>query len=153
MNPRNFEDLSHLSLLELFRVEAENQTAIITSGLLDLERGTASAQTFEMLMRAAHSFKGAARIANLQAVGRVAHALEDCIVSAQQGNLPPRRPHIDLLFRGLDLLTHLAKLTEANIPRWEAAHGEAIQHFLAAVAQLTGSQPLPAPTPGELPGA
>ena len=48
-----------------------------------------SAGTFagEMLMRAAHSFKGAARIVNLQSAVRVAHAMEDCFALAQQGKL------------------------------------------------------------------
>jgi len=54
MNPHSQEDLSNLSMLELFRAEAENQTSILNSGLLELERGAGSAQTFEALMRAAH---------------------------------------------------------------------------------------------------
>jgi len=37
VNPRNFDDLSNLSMLELFRVEAENQTGVLTGGLLELE--------------------------------------------------------------------------------------------------------------------
>ena len=152
MNPSNFDDLSHLSLLELFRVEAENQTAILTSGLLDLERGSASAQTYEMLMRAAHSLKGAARIVNLQAVVRVAHALEDCFVAFQQGTVELRRTHIDLLFRGLDLLAHLTKLTEDNFPHWEARHGASIKHFLEAVTALPRRTNLLASSQGETSG-
>ena len=37
-------------------------------------------------MRAAHSLKGAARIVGLTVGVRVAHAMEDCFVAAQQGN-------------------------------------------------------------------
>ena len=64
-------------MLELFRVETENQTAILTSSLLELERGPAAANQLEALMRAAHCLKGAARIVNLPASVRVAHAMED----------------------------------------------------------------------------
>ena len=62
MKPRNVEDLSNLSMMELFRVEAENQTAILTSGLLELERNSGAVANLEKLMRAAHSLKGAARL-------------------------------------------------------------------------------------------
>ena len=101
-------------MLELFRVEAENQTAILTSGLLELERGTAAPQQLEMLMRAAHSLKGAARIVNLQTAVRVAHAMEDCFVLAQQGKLELRQRETDLLFRGIDLLGQISKHTETE---------------------------------------
>src|ERR1051325_889432 len=90
---RGFDDLSSLSMLDLFRVEAENQTAIMTSGLLELERGASSAQQLETLMRAAHSLKGAARIVNIQSVVRVAHAMEDCFVAAQHGKLHRSEEH------------------------------------------------------------
>lgn len=119
MSPHQQDDLRNLSMLELFRAEAENQTSILTSGLLELERGTASAQSFESLMRAAHSLKGAARIVNLQPAVRVAHALEDCFVAAQHGKIALRQPQVDVLFQGVDLLALLAKGTEASIARWE----------------------------------
>ncbi|HLH56132.1 MAG TPA: Hpt domain-containing protein, partial [Verrucomicrobiae bacterium] len=114
MNLGPQEDLSSLSMLELFRAEAENQTALLTSGLLELERGQPSSHAFEALMRAAHSLKGAARIVNLQSVVRVAHALEDCFVAAQHGRLHLERPQIDVLLQGVDLLSQLARQIDAT---------------------------------------
>jgi two-component system sensor histidine kinase and response regulator WspE len=133
MNPQKHEELSNLSMLELFRAEAENQTSILTSGLLELERGTASAQAFESLMRAAHSLKGAARIVNLHNAVRVAHALEDCFVAAQNGKLTLRQPQVDVLFQGVDLLGQLAKSTETSMANWEADRSNDIEAFLAAL--------------------
>src|SRR5688572_11182962 len=109
MNRSGHDDLSSLSMLELFRVEAEGQTAALTAGLLELERGNSSdpgtlAPLLESLMRAAHSVKGAARLVNLGAAVRVAHAMEDCFVAAQQGRLQLSQPEIDMLLRGVDLL-------------------------------------------------
>ena len=72
-------------MLELFRVEAENQAAVLTSGLLELERDPGALGPLEPLMRAAHSLKGAARIVNLQAAVRVAHSMEDWFALAQAG--------------------------------------------------------------------
>lgn len=136
MSPHRQHDLSNVSMLELFRAEAENQTAILTSGLLEVERGAASAQAFESLMRAAHSLKGAARIVNLRAAVSVAHALEDCFVAAQHGKISLGQPQIDVLFRGVDLLALLAKGTEASIAAWEAERAEDIEAFLSALAKV-----------------
>src|SRR5512142_2029826 len=116
-------------MLELFRAEAERQTAVLTSGLLELERGTAAPQSLETLMRAAHSLKGAARIVNLEAAVRVAHAMEDCFVAAQQRGLALHEPEIDLLFRGIDLLADIPRRTEATIAAWETDHATEINGF------------------------
>jgi two-component system, chemotaxis family, sensor histidine kinase and response regulator WspE len=133
---RKLDDLSHLPMQELFRVEAEQQMAILTSGLLELERSPAASRHWEMLMRAAHSFKGAARIVNLHSAVRVAHAMEDCFTLAQQGRLELRQPEIDVLLRGIDLLGQISKHTEASIGRWDADHAEEIQQFLETLGSL-----------------
>ena len=140
------QDPSNLPMMELFRAEVENQTAILTNGLLELERGQGAPQQLEVLMRAAHSFKGAARIVDLPAAVHVAHAMEDCFVLAQQGKLILRQPEIDLLFRGVDLLLHISKHTEANIARWETDHADEIREFLNSLVRLTPAGKTPAPS-------
>ena len=100
-------------------------------------------------MRAAHSFKGAARIVNLQTAVRVAHAMEDCFALAQQGKLALRQPEIDLLFRGIDLLGQISKHTEASIARWDADHANELREFLDALASLTPARQTPAPADGQ----
>ena len=82
---------------------------MLTSGLLELERGPERARPWEMLMRAAHSFKGAARIVNLQAAVRVAHVMEDCFALAQQGKLRCASRKLICCFRGVDLLLQISK--------------------------------------------
>ena len=144
MNKRKLSDAANLSMLELFSAEAETQAAILTSGLLELERGHGAPQQLEILMRAAHSFKGAARIVNLQAAVRIAHAMEDCFVLTQQGTLALRQPEIDLLFRGVDLILQLSKCPEATITHWDSEHAEEIGELLNALLALT-----PAPAPGQ----
>jgi two-component system sensor histidine kinase and response regulator WspE len=135
MIPSDADDLSKLSMLELFRLEAENQTAVLTAGLLELERGVGR-HSFESLMRAAHSLKGAARIVNLQVAVRLAHAMEDCFVAAQHTQAPLDRMQIDLLLRGVDLIANLAKQPEAALEQWETEHASAINEFLAGLDGL-----------------
>src|SRR4051812_16033587 len=141
--PRGFDDLSSLSMLDLFRVEAENQTAIMTSGLLELERGRSSAEQLETLMRAAHSLKGAARIVNIQAAVRVAHAMEDCFVAAQHGKLQLHQPEIDVLLRGVDLLLSLAKRSDAPASNPGAAEDAEVSQFLASLTNVLEPSQLP----------
>lgn len=101
-------DLSQMSMLELFRQEAETQTQVLSAGLLQLERNPTASDQLEACMRAAHSLKGAARIIGLQAGVNVAHVMEDCFVLAQQDRLLLRRKHIDVLLKGTDLLVRIA---------------------------------------------
>ena len=68
-------DLSAFSMLDLFRMEADSQTQILTDGLLTMERHAGDAAAVESMMRAAHSIKGAAAIVGLQVVVQLAHGM------------------------------------------------------------------------------
>lgn len=150
MKRTKLDDVRNLPMLELFRVEAEQQLAMLTSGLLQLERGPEAPRPWEMLMRAAHSFKGAARIVDFHSAERVAHAMEDCFALAQKDKLELRQPEIDLLLRGIDLLGQISKNTEAGIARWDAAHAEELRQFLDALASLTSACEPPVPAEGQV---
>jgi two-component system, chemotaxis family, sensor histidine kinase and response regulator WspE len=150
VNGPNLDDLGSLSMLELFRVEAENQTAILIRGLLALEEDPRALQTWDVLMRAAHSLKGAARIVNLQSAVRIAHALEDCFVAAQQGRLQIHQHTTDHLLRAVDVLAHLARPTDATTDAdSENEHRQEIQQVLHSLTNLlsTGGAPAPPPSP------
>ncbi|MFO0424391.1 MAG: hybrid sensor histidine kinase/response regulator [Planctomycetia bacterium] len=110
------EDLSGFSMLELFRLEAESQTAILSAGVLAVEEFERSPETIESMMRAAHSLKGAARIVGLDPAVRVAHAMEDCFVAAGKGTFRVRPEHVDLLLASIDFLSSIAKSDDAISP-------------------------------------
>ncbi|WP_060484510.1 hybrid sensor histidine kinase/response regulator [Pseudomonas sp. NBRC 111123] len=133
------EQMRDASLLELFSLEAEAQTQVLSTGLMALERNPTQADQLEACMRAAHSLKGAARIVGIDAGVSVAHVMEDCLVAAQEGRLLLRAEHIDALLRGTDLLMHIATPGDP--------HGEAlVPAFLRQMASLLdpGAAPLPA---------
>ncbi|WP_085724459.1 hybrid sensor histidine kinase/response regulator [Pseudomonas sp. R37(2017)] len=133
------EQMRDASLLELFSLEAEAQTQVLSAGLLALERDPTQADQLESCMRAAHSLKGAARIVGIDAGVSVAHVMEDCLVSAQEGRLLLRPEHIDALLQGTDLLMRIA--TPNNNP--QAADIEA---YVALMARLLDpAAPLVAP--------
>jgi two-component system sensor histidine kinase and response regulator WspE len=110
------EQMRDASLLELFSLEAEAQTQVLSAGLLALERNPTQADQLESCMRAAHSLKGAARIVGVDAGVSVAHVMEDCLVSAQEGRLYLRPEHIDALLQGTDLLMRIATPNHAPTP-------------------------------------
>ncbi len=103
------EELGDFSMLELFRLEVDNQASILNSGLLALEQDSQDARQLEALMRAAHSIKGAARMVDVDAGVKLAHAMEDCFVSAQKGELVLQPGHVDLLLKGVDQLIAIAR--------------------------------------------
>src|SRR5512139_1998122 len=112
------KDLSGFSMMDLFHNEAEAQTAILNEGLLEIEKDPTSKEWLERLMRAAHSVKGAARIVGLTHVVKVAHALEDCFVAAQKEQILIGPDQADILLKGVDTLTHMAKLPEKDLEKW-----------------------------------
>lgn len=117
------DDLSQHSMLDLFRLEAENQTQILNDGLLALERKPDSASELEACMRAAHSLKGAARIVGIEAAVSVAHVMEDCFVAAQKGLLIFTPDQIDDLLGAVDLLLRIANPPDGSLD-WGSALGQ-----------------------------
>jgi len=110
-----------LSMLDLFRLEAEGQGQALVSGLLALEHDHGAPEHLDACMRAAHSLKGAARIVGLEAGVDVAHALEDCFVAAQAGTIVLGQAQIDRLLEGVELLLRIAKTEDHEVDLWEGA--------------------------------
>ncbi len=133
-------DLSQMSMLELFRQEAESQTHVLSIGLLELEQNPSSADQLEACMRAAHSLKGAARIIGLAAGVDVAHVMEDCFVLAQRGELLLHRKQIDVLLQGVDLLNRIAHPPD-NDETWGDHAGK--PEITAFIARLTNAMAEP----------
>jgi two-component system sensor histidine kinase and response regulator WspE len=130
MTPDQMRDAS---LFELFTLEAEAQTQVLSAGLLALERSPTQADQLEACMRAAHSLKGAARIVGVGAGVSVAHVMEDCLVSAQEGRLLLQPEHIDALLAGTDLLMRIAT------PGDSAASQSDVDAYVARLTTLLAS--------------
>ncbi len=110
-------------LLELFREEVRTNVQTLNDGLVALEQDPSDVRQIEPLMRAAHSVKGAARVVNIDAAVTLAHAAEDCLVSAQEGRITLAASDIDLLLKVADLLAGIAESAGPNLPQWLAQSG------------------------------
>ncbi|MEP0857570.1 hybrid sensor histidine kinase/response regulator [Trichocoleus sp. DQ-U1] len=124
------------SMMELFRLEAEAQVAILNEGLLALESNSQSTQALETLMRAAHSIKGAARIVGLDALVNLAHVMEDCFVAAQNKTVVLSPDCVDVLLQGVDLLQGIGQVSDAELPRWLAEHNSEFEITIAAITAI-----------------
>jgi two-component system, chemotaxis family, sensor histidine kinase and response regulator WspE len=142
-----------LSMLDLFRLEAEGQGQALVAGLLGLEQDRNAAEHLDACMRAAHSLKGAARIVGLEAGVEIAHALEDCFVAAQAGTIGLGQAQIDRLLEGVELLMRVAKSDEHDVAQWEGARKGEVEACRAALLTVlepnAAENPLPVPSPAE----
>lgn len=157
MTPDQMRDAS---LLELFSLEADAQTQVLSAGLLALERNPTQADQLEACMRAAHSLKGAARIVGVDAGVSVSHVMEDCLVSAQESRLYLQPEHIDALLQGTDLLMRIATpgntVGPADIEAYVALMERLLDPSQAPVKAVSppvppAPEPAPAPLVEELP--
>jgi two-component system sensor histidine kinase and response regulator WspE len=145
MTPDQMRDAS---LFELFTLEAEAQTQVLSAGLLALERNPTQADQLEACMRAAHSLKGAARIVGVNAGVSVSHVMEDCLVGAQEGRLHLKPEHIDALLMGTDMLMRIAtpgasSVAQADIDGYVALMNALVNPGAVSQVPVTASDPLP----------
>ncbi len=106
------------SMLDLLKAEMESNINILSQGILDLEENPKDNSQLEKLMRSSHSIKGAARLVNIDAVVKLAHAMEDCFVAAQNRNICISGNCTDIVFQSLDLLKQIASLSADEIAPW-----------------------------------
>lgn len=89
-----------------FRIEARELLDQLARGLLALERegGEAAAATVALLLRLAHTFKGAARVVRLPRLAEGAHALEELLSPLREPGSQPEPGRIEALLAQLDAL-------------------------------------------------
>src|SRR3569833_1740967 len=111
MSRKDHKSLADESMLDLFRLEAEQQSAVLMEGLMRLEQGAPSSGSIEPLMRAAHSIKGAARLVGIIDTVGLAHELEDCLVAAQLDRKTKSTNNNNQMLMCGDLLASFASLS------------------------------------------
>lgn len=138
------DDVADLSLLDLFRIELENYSKLLETGLVEVEQNQ-TPERIEPLMRAAHSIKGAARLVGLDVVVTLAHAMEDVLSAAQHGKHSLSSDHIDMLLRGNDVFVRMSSVDVAAIPQWLTTEAEGLKTLGAAIAAILTGEPIAAP--------
>lgn len=129
------------TMLELFKVEAENQARIIDENLLLLEDDSHNSSIIEILMRASHSIKGAARMINFKEIVEIAHRMEDCFVNTQNGMISLDKKAIDLLLNCNDILETVAQMHNDDLPVWLELNHDHFNTSLTRLESLATGQP------------
>jgi two-component system sensor histidine kinase and response regulator WspE len=128
-------------MFDLFRDEVRSHTDALAAGLLELEADPTSPQRIEPLMRAAHSLKGAARIAGVEPAVRIAHAMEDALVAAQEGKVRLTAADIDALLKGTDVLAGLAAIGPNGVVEWSTQNGPVVAALEPVFRAMATGQP------------
>lgn len=131
---KDASSLADLSMLELFRLEAAEQTRSLNDSLVALENDSDNTSHLEQLMRSSHSLKGAARMVGLDAAVRIAHLTEDIFVAAQQARISLDSNDMDLLLLCIDTLQHIAEATKSDYSSWENQHNADIDSLTNALS-------------------
>lgn len=96
------------TMLDALRSELEINIPKLGDGLLALETHPESMATLDAVMGAAHSIKGAGGAVKLDAVFRLAHAMEWCLVAVKGLAFRLEADHMDILLKGHDRFREIA---------------------------------------------
>ncbi len=135
-------------LLATFRVEAAEHIQALSSGLVELEKSSATEshpQTLEAIFREAHSLKGAARAVNITAIETVCQSLECVFASWKRGESSPTASLFDLLHHATDFLEKAVFSLEAAEGAAESANRTSDPAFLIADLDRALKSAPPAP--------
>jgi two-component system chemotaxis sensor kinase CheA len=85
-----------------FRVEARDLVDELGKGALEFDKGTAAPELIALMLRLAHTLKGAARVVKQREIADHAHAIEDALAPFRDKGNAVSREGIDAVLRALD---------------------------------------------------
>ncbi|MDP2657335.1 MAG: ATP-binding protein, partial [Candidatus Deferrimicrobium sp.] len=147
------DDVFREKLLDMFRIEAGEHAAAVSSGLIELEKPElpeeARGKILEAIYRDAHSLKGAARAVDLGAIESVCQRLESVFAALKRGEIEVSGGLYDLLHRAVDAVDGFARSAGSGDPGSALPQAAEITRSLEDVLR---GRAAPSP-PDESPGA
>jgi len=123
----------------LFLEEASEHCAEMSAALLELEKDCGSAESIDLIFRAAHSIKGMAASLGHDAVAELAHAMEDRMQSFREAGRVSGEDGTALLFRALLALEEMLEAFRSDGTPETAS--ELIASLAAPVGEPDGARP------------
>ncbi|MEI6841579.1 MAG: ATP-binding protein, partial [Methanomicrobiales archaeon] len=124
-------------LVALYRVEAQEHIATISTSLTELEACTNPARSKELMeiaFREAHSLKGASRGVGLSTIEEICQAMERVFSALKRNQLSPSKEVFDLLSGALDAVKNLVGSADPAKPPGEKAR---IKRIINGFERLT----------------
>jgi two-component system chemotaxis sensor kinase CheA len=119
-------------ILEVFREEAGERLDRMVDALLGLEAGRVGMEAVKSLFRETHTIKGSAGIVGLHEAATIAHAVEDVLASAREGDAFPAAL-IDPLLRATDAMRRV-------IDGETGVAGQAVAELSASSTHVNGAE-------------
>jgi two-component system, chemotaxis family, sensor kinase CheA len=134
-------------LLATFRLEADGHLENMVAGLLSLEKTPVAEQSalVEVIFRAAHSLKGAARAVNLTHVEAVCRSLENVFSATKDRRLIISSDLIDLLLQATDVLGRLVDMNDAEATALKLPVATLIRQLADTLTSPAPELPMPEP--------
>ncbi len=104
-------------VLSYFTPEAQEYLEVMEGLLRRLKKSPEDAESIQHLFRTAHTLKGSAHTVGFQAIGDVAHPMEDCLCAVREGRLRMSSGLIDLILRAVDVIRTLMRRDPGNLER------------------------------------
>ncbi|MEO5509260.1 MAG: response regulator [Longimicrobiales bacterium] len=136
------EDLAR-RLLTTFIGELEDQVRAMNSDLLSLEKDPIQPERLRSLFRAAHTIKGAARVAGVPVVEDACHALEALLSDVRAETTTLSGSDFARMFAVVDGLTEAAVSLRAGEPVVE----KSLRQVIDLLSRRSMSMPMAAPQP------
>jgi two-component system, chemotaxis family, sensor kinase CheA len=108
-----------------FRVEARDLLDQLGKGALEFDKGTAAPELIALMLRLAHTLKGAARVVKQREIADHAHAIEDALAPFRENGTAVSREGIDAVLRALDEISLRVAALDPQSPG-DAASGSKI---------------------------
>lgn len=124
------------AMVELFQAELENQSGILSEVLLEMENGDYS--KISLMLRAAHSIKGAFRIVHSEKLGQLAHALEDWLIRKDNERKALSEQEVENVFGTIDLFAQIGKIEKNELAFYIDSKNEEIDNRIKYL--ITGKQ-------------
>jgi two-component system, chemotaxis family, sensor kinase CheA len=133
-----------------FRIEARDLLDQMAKGVLELDQGTAAPELVALILRLAHTLKGAARVVKQPEIAECAHGIEDALAPFREGLGAVAREAVDACLKALDTIARrvaaLSSQPTAQADETVTREAEATP-APAAAARLAEPRPLGAEPP------
>ncbi len=103
------------AVLSYFAPEVQEHLEVIEGLLLRLEESPEDAESIQHLFRTVHTLKGSAHTVGFQAIGDVAHSVEDCLEAVREGRLRMSSGLIELILKAVDVIRALMRRDPGNL--------------------------------------
>ena len=98
-----------------FRIEGREIADALTGGALDLERGSPGVAVVPLLLRHAHTLKGAARVVGATDISDLAHALEEALVAHREVTVAVPPDQVELVATLVDAISAAVGRIDARL--------------------------------------